>query len=289
MHSTSAASRRARSPARPSGRRAKPQENWSYERTVWYSFTPTDTARVTFESSAYVVVFSGSSYGSLVDVGARLVAGTTYLVNVSDYIGRAFTLSWSSLPRPANDDFADAALLSGYSGTAAPASAAGATAETQEPSVPSDGYSVWYAWTAPVGGQVTFKTLPGGADNGTSTYVYVYTGSTVSTLQYVNSGYTSTSFTPDAGVTYRIQAWYYCCSLTGNVVLDWTQVQPDATTPTVTLTQPADGATVWGTVTLSATASDPGGNMSRVEFWIGTTRIGTRFAAARATSSRGTR
>jgi hypothetical protein len=48
----------------------------------------------------------------------------------------------------------------------------------------------------------------------------------------------------------------------------------DATPPTVALTSPADGATVNGTVTLSATASD-GSGIARVEFLVGGAIVGT--------------
>jgi peptidoglycan/xylan/chitin deacetylase (PgdA/CDA1 family) len=50
----------------------------------------------------------------------------------------------------------------------------------------------------------------------------------------------------------------------------------DTTPPTVALTSPADGATVSGTVQLSADASDAGG-IARVEFYAGSTLIATEL------------
>jgi hypothetical protein len=53
----------------------------------------------------------------------------------------------------------------------------------------------------------------------------------------------------------------------------------DFTAPTVDVTAPVEGATVEGTVTLSATASDDRNTLSKVEFYVGTTRVGTATAA----------
>jgi hypothetical protein len=53
---------------------------------------------------------------------------------------------------------------------------------------------------------------------------------------------------------------------------------PDVVAPTVSLTAPVAGATVSGTTTLTASASDDVG-VSRVEFYVGTTPLGTVSAA----------
>jgi subtilisin family serine protease len=53
----------------------------------------------------------------------------------------------------------------------------------------------------------------------------------------------------------------------------------DFTGPTVAVTAPAEGATLTGTVTLSATASDDRASVSKVEFYVGTTRVGTVTSA----------
>lgn len=52
----------------------------------------------------------------------------------------------------------------------------------------------------------------------------------------------------------------------------------DRTPPTTTLTSPAPGAILAGTVTLAATASDDGG-VARVEFWDGASLLGTSTSA----------
>jgi len=48
----------------------------------------------------------------------------------------------------------------------------------------------------------------------------------------------------------------------------------DTTKPTVSLTAPADGATVSGNVTISASATDAGSGVAKVEFKRGNTVIG---------------
>jgi subtilisin family serine protease len=53
----------------------------------------------------------------------------------------------------------------------------------------------------------------------------------------------------------------------------------DFTAPTVDVTAPVEGATVEGTVTLSAAATDDRGTLSKVEFFVGTTRVGTATVA----------
>ena len=53
----------------------------------------------------------------------------------------------------------------------------------------------------------------------------------------------------------------------------------DFTGPTVAVTAPAEGATLSETVALSATASDDLAGISKVEFYVGTTRVGTVTSA----------
>ena len=61
-------------------------------------------------------------------------------------------------PRPANDDFANATVISGSTGTAGDVDLLGASGQVGEPVLDgdSDGASVWYRWTAPVSDTFTF-------------------------------------------------------------------------------------------------------------------------------------
>src|SRR5689334_10602062 len=69
----------------------------------------------------------------------------------------AAPLSAGASVGPANDDFANAEELGSDASGCASGDNTGATLETDEPQVASgDSPSVWYAWTAPADGQVTF-------------------------------------------------------------------------------------------------------------------------------------
>lgn len=66
-----------------------------------------------------------------------------------------------------------------------------------------------------------------------------------------------------------------------SVVTPATQPKPGNALPSVSMTSPADGATFTApaSLTLSATASDSDGTIARVEFYAGTTLLGTATAA----------
>jgi hypothetical protein len=57
-------------------------------------------------------------------------------------------------------------------------------------------------------------------------------------------------------------------------------LQSDTTAPVVTITAPANGATVSGTITLSATATDPDSPVSFVQFRVDGINIGTQLTTA---------
>jgi hypothetical protein len=132
---------------------------------------------------------------------------------------------------PANDAFAAARSLSGPSG-ALSGTTVGATKEPGEPNHAgtAGGASVWYAWTAPASGTVTFDTAGSNFD----TVLAAYTGTSVSGLTPLASnddasGATHTSlvsFSASAGTTYQIAIDGYRHISTGIVeqgstVLNW--------------------------------------------------------------------
>lgn len=103
----------------------------------------------------------GGVYGYQSRVEFEAEAGATYRVAVDglDFDGTAtgdVVLSWVlGLP---NDDFADAAEINGSRGIAL-GTTKGATSEPGEPVLwgfPSTGASVWWRWTAPSSGAMTF-------------------------------------------------------------------------------------------------------------------------------------
>ena len=136
-------------------------------------------------------------------------------------------------PPPANDNFASAQVVSGCSGSVN-GSNAGATRESGEPNhSPDNGggnRSIWYQWTAPATGSVTFTTAGSLFD----TVMGVYTGTSVGSLSTVgkaddnstNDKTSSVTFNATAGTTYRIAVDGYNNSGSGGdfgpVTLNWT-------------------------------------------------------------------
>jgi hypothetical protein len=132
---------------------------------------------------------------------------------------------------PANDNFANAIVLQGSSGTIT-GDNFDATRQAGEPDPSGDPNgvvgqrSVWYFWTAPASGTVTMNTV--GSDYDTT--LGAYTGSAVNALTAlaenddVDPGeiiHSNITFNATAGTTYRIMVngWH---SDTGTFKLNWT-------------------------------------------------------------------
>lgn len=125
-----------------------------------------------------------------------------------------------------NDDFVDAATISGASGTVS-GSTSDATRETGEPSHGGWGASasIWYRWTAPGDGALVLTTQGSGYD----TLLGAYTGSTVGSLTTKaanddnGSGglWSRVSVTVQRGTTYAIAVDGYG-GQRGSSVLRWT-------------------------------------------------------------------
>jgi hypothetical protein len=118
------------------------------------------------------------------------------------------TTPFGILQPPANDRFANRAVLTGTT-TTATASSVGASKEAGEPAHAGNagGKSVWWSWIAPVSGAVTVSTMGSSFD----TLLAAYTGSTVSALNVVaandNQGFflfSTISFVATAGTAYQI-------------------------------------------------------------------------------------
>jgi len=140
------------------------------------------------------------------------VAGTTYRIQLRSVSGKPFKLSWNYANPPPNDNFANALILAGNSG-----SLIGTNRDaTKEPGEPNHaggpgGASIWYRWTAPTSGQVTFDAI--GFRNQTSNsfryltaLMAVYTGANLNSLTSVvtNSIDNKVTFNATAGTTYHI-------------------------------------------------------------------------------------
>ncbi len=123
---------------------------------------------------------------------------------------------------PANDNFANATILTG-SVASANGSNLATSRQTGEPAHASNraSHSVWFRWTAPSSGLVFLSTIGSSFD----TVLAVYTGSTLASLQPVSSdddsGGNSTSlvgFNATTGTVYSFAVDGYS-GVTGNYAL----------------------------------------------------------------------
>lgn len=130
----------------------------------------------------------------------------------------------SDTPAPPNDDFAQAAPLSGDSGSTTGANTVGSIekGEPMHAGTPG-GHSVWWKWTAPYSGAVTFSTRGSDFD----TVLGIYTGARLRSLAEVNSNddsgdnaYSRVKVWVSGGRTYYIGVDGYD-GATGGIVLRW--------------------------------------------------------------------
>src|SRR5439155_1220797 len=126
---------------------------------------------------------------------------------------------------PANNNFVNAQGLSGGSASVIGTSV-NATKESGEPNHAgnSGGHSIWYCWTAPDSGSVTFDTIGSNFD----TLLAVYTGDTVSGLTAKASNDDIASNNPQSRVTFSVVAttMYHIAidgrnGASGNTTLNW--------------------------------------------------------------------
>lgn len=168
--------------------------------------------------------------GNDVDLWTIQEFATNYVGTLTNKSGRWSTW-WGKVapPLPANDHFTNSFLLSGSEVTTN-----GTTVRaTQEASEPNHGGnanspSVWYSWTAPAGGSVTFDATNGGANFNLT--LAVYTGSSVSalTLRTNATGFgPKVVFTAVSNTTYRIAVAGFNGSC-GDFALHFLQATPPA-------------------------------------------------------------
>ena len=179
--------------------------------SVWYTWTAPIDGEVEVNTTASSVDFyTGSSLTTLQDIDqecygssrswspnckfALVEAGTTYRIAVAGDAS-PFTLTWQLYLQPANDDFANAAPLSGL--TASFGVGRGGDLATAQASEPRHwwahalfGNSVWYRWTAPWDSNVAVEATTMYPDNegGSTTDVAVYTGTSLTSLSKRTSG-----------------------------------------------------------------------------------------------------
>lgn len=227
---------------------------------VWYSWKPAVSGAATFDTctgtdfNTIIDVFTGPSLASLslvtsADAGCsagsmeslapfRAQAGTRYWIRVGGYNFHQgiFTLRWNV---QVNDDLATAQVVSGHGGSVS-GSTLGATDEPGEPATSSGG--LWYSWTAPGAGTVTFETCSG---TEFATMLEAFTGTSIAGLSPVaygaadcgpNGRQRSITFPTVAGRTYsiRISGWPGTAPNGGSFTLSWSYSGPDSTPVTAT-------------------------------------------------------
>ncbi len=142
-----------------------------------------------------------------------------------------------SVGAPINDDFADATVLEGESGTAS-GHTYDATMEEGEPNPWDDSYkpeaSVWWSWQATTSGTYAFDSTNADPESESSNYIVVYTGSSLTELtllagnEYVDWDTETIDrvvFKAVAGTTYYISV---CADLNDPIMIDlaWAKVTP---------------------------------------------------------------
>ena len=154
------------------------------------------------------------SFGDATYPNSKLYSGAASgvsVLNISTACGATMTADLtapSNVTGPANNDFANAQVLSGSTPSRAGDTNVGATKQTGEPNHAGNagGASIWYRWTAPVAGPVTVDTLGSSFD----TLLAVYRGSSVGSLTLVAANdnaadpTSSLTFNATAGTVYRI-------------------------------------------------------------------------------------
>lgn len=131
------------------------------------------------------------------------------------------------MPAPANDNFADAQVITGQSG-AVTVNNTGATEEVDEPNLDAAGKTVWCKWVAPANMGVQFDTLASAAPIDDTT-LGAYTGVAVNALTQVGfsddfgaGALSALTFLATSGTTYFIQAGTFGGAEEGDIVLTWT-------------------------------------------------------------------
>ena len=200
--------------------------------TAWYKWVaPEDGDYGLLVTGAPVVtVYSGASVEALTTLASGTlisfpaVAGNRYSIAVEGSWGddSGFGLSWGRTPP--NDDFGDAEVLQGRSGTVA-ATDAFATAESDE-GIDFGLNTVWYSWTAPRTEDIRFQTRKATLTHDTA--LSVWTGPSIDSLTLVerNDDFfglaSALSFEATAGTTYYVRVSGFCCeTLMGEFDLDW--------------------------------------------------------------------
>lgn len=184
---------------------------------------------------------------------------------------------------PANDNFIDAAVITGASGSTT-GSNLGANPEINEPdnSYQPATNSVWWKWVAAYDGPATFDTIGSSNDSGPlDTVMDIWTGSDITSLALVGSdddggGSGASSFAWDAsgGTTYYVRVYGYGPTDEGDIALNWTNLLDTNVGALVGGADLVGGGYARQAGALVAGAALAGGGYARVELAAGATLVG---------------
>lgn len=212
------------------------------------------------------------------ETGRRCVRAITLIAGFAAVATALVLPASAGADPPANDNFADAAVLTPPQAGSTTATDLDATSEPGEPQIGFTN-SLWFSWTAPSNSKVIFDTVgttcvdpsvaPSACASGFDTALAVYTGTSVDSLTPVaanddcpgrnNNAQLRTSclaFVPSAGTTYHVQVDNLMphggIDVWGNIVVNWRTAPPapsialpggpvNTSTPTFTFTD--SGAT----------------------------------------------
>jgi len=235
--------------------------------SLWYQWTaPSNmTVTVTTEGSSFntlLGVYTGSAVNALTTVVSDDDVNFTTLTSTVTFPAVKNTNYWIAVDgfnatngrielnfNPAwNDDFAEAVVLTNYSGTTS-GSNRGATKQSGEPNhaaFPTSN-SIWYSWKPGTNCLITFDTI----ESGFNAVLAVYTGNAVNALTLVtndngsvgNLGWSRLTFNAKGGTNYSIAI----AGTNGNGGI--TKLNWNIAGPPVIIMQPAATNRVSGSVT----------------------------------------
>ena len=242
--------------------------------TVWWSWTAPTTGTAAFNTlgsnfDTVMAAYTGDNVSSLTLLSEsddayftgllsrivfKVTAATTYHIAVAGYYEYGIgdiTLNWGYATAPANDDF-PGITISGTTGSSV-FSSVNATREVGEPMhLPTDSdyagkSSLWWSWTAPSSGNVTFDTngsvrevitIP--PDNPPDLVLAIYTGASLGGLTLIDSSYVWSDdelvIPAVGGTTYKIaiDGWDASYGSKGSIHLNWSYQPPIFTSATGT-------------------------------------------------------
>ena len=198
--------------------------------SVWYVWTAPAEGSFALRATNYyyprITIYSGDALTNLTLVRSATsvefpaTAGERFFISVdNDYgSGGKFSLELRYYPQPPNDHFTNAIVLEGP-GFSLAVTNHGATIETNEPLAAfySSGHSVWYRWTPPMSGRVSFDF---NADFNSLLDLYTCNALTslVSVLQPHSFFLSKFNVAVEAGVTYWLSVDGYYQSSGGGIL-----------------------------------------------------------------------